>query len=104
MGVGCGLPAWIGEAEKQEGGSPVLQARSEGFNLESKAERREMWLLVREGRGGRYFRGSRKFGITSDKKLACKVSSDMVPYSDTVQRYFVLHLTRLVIINCVGYT
>ena len=56
------------------------------------------------GRGGRYFRGSRKFGIASAKKLAGKVSSDTVPYSDTVQRYFVLHLTRLVIINCVGST
>ena len=29
----------------------ALQARSEGFNLERKAERGEMWLLVR-GRGG----------------------------------------------------
>ena len=28
-----------------------MQARSEGFNLERKAERGEMWLLVR-GRGG----------------------------------------------------
>ena len=26
-----------------------------------------------EGRGGRYFRGSRKFGIASDKKLAQSV-------------------------------
>ena len=55
MGVGCGLPAWIGEAEQHEGGSPTrgaaLQARSEGFNLERKAETGKMWLLVR-GRGG----------------------------------------------------
>ena len=29
----------------------ALQARSEGFNLERKAETGEMWLLVR-GRGG----------------------------------------------------
>ena len=29
----------------------ALQARSEGFNLERKAETREMWLLVR-GTGG----------------------------------------------------
>ena len=29
----------------------MLQARSEGFNLERKAETGEMWLLVR-GRGG----------------------------------------------------
>ena len=29
----------------------MLQARSEGFNLERKAEIGEMWLLVR-GRGG----------------------------------------------------
>ena len=60
----------------------MLQARSEGFNLERKAEIGEMWLLVRGGRGGRYFRGSRKFGIASAKKLAHKVSSDMVPYSE----------------------
>ena len=84
MGVGCGLPAWIEEAEQRERGSPeaaALQARSEGFNLERKAERGEMWLLVRgRGRGGRYFRGSRKFGIASAKKLARKVSSDTVPY------------------------
>ena len=88
MGVGCGLPAWIGEAEQREGGSPArggaaLQARSEGFNLERKAERGEMWLLVRgRGRGGTYFCGSRKFGIASAKKLARKVSSDTVPYSE----------------------
>ena len=24
MGVGCGLPAWIGEAEQREGGSPAV--------------------------------------------------------------------------------
>ena len=42
-----------------------------------------MWLLVRErGRRGRYFRGSRKFGIASAKKLARKVSSDMALYSE----------------------
>ena len=29
----------------------MLQARSEGFNLERKAERGEMWLLVRGGGG-----------------------------------------------------
>ena len=23
MGVGCGLPAWIGEAEQREGGPPT---------------------------------------------------------------------------------
>ena len=86
MGVGCGLPAWIGEAEQREGGSPergaTLQARREGFNLERKEEIGEMWLLVR-GRGprGRYFRGSRKFGIASAKKQAHKVSLDTVPYS-----------------------
>ena len=56
-----------------------VQARSEGFNLERKAKTGEMWLLVR---GGRYFRGSRKFGIASAKKLARKVSSDTVPYSE----------------------
>ena len=34
------------------------------------------------GRGGRYFCESRKFGIASAKKLARKVSSDTVPYSE----------------------
>mgnify|MGYP005826121983 CR=1 FL=1 len=90
MGFGSGLPAWIGEAEQHEGGSPmrgaVLQARSEGFNLERKVKTREMWLLVRwRGRGGRYFRGSRKFEIASAKKLARKVSSDTVPYSERAE-------------------
>ena len=55
MGVGCGLPAWIGKVEEHEGGSPArgaaLQERSEGFNLERKAETGEMWLLVRGGGG-----------------------------------------------------
>ena len=104
VGITCldrrGRGAWrrvIGEE------AAALQARSEGFNLERKVETGEMWLLVR-GRGGRYFRGSQKFGIASAKKLARKVSLDTVPYSDTVRRYFVLHLTRLVIINCVGST
>ena len=42
-----------------------------------------MWLLVRgRWRGGRYFRGSRKFGIALAKKLAGKVTSDTVPYSE----------------------
>ena len=27
MGVGCGLPAWIGEAEQREGGSPARRRR-----------------------------------------------------------------------------
>ena len=27
MGVGCGLPAWIGEAEEREGGSPARRRR-----------------------------------------------------------------------------
>ena len=41
------------------GEEAVLQARSEGFNLERKAETGEMWLLVRgRGRGGRYFHES----------------------------------------------
>ena len=26
-GVGCGLPAWIGEAEQREGGSPARRQR-----------------------------------------------------------------------------
>ena len=69
------------EGRREE--AAALQARSEGFNLKRKAERGEMWILVREsGRGGRYFRGSRKFGIASAKKLARKVSSDTVPYSE----------------------
>ena len=61
----------------------ALQARSEGFNLERKAETGEMWLLVRgRGRGGRYFCGSQKFGISLAKKPARKVSLDTVPYSE----------------------
>ena len=78
MGVGCGLPALIDEDKQREGGplageEAVLQARSEGFNLERKAEIGEMWLLVRGmGRGGRYFRGSRKFGIASAKNWRAK--------------------------------
>ena len=73
-----GRAAW-----RVAGEEAALQARSEGFNLERKAETGEMWLLLRgRGRGGRYFRGSRKFGIASAKKLARKVSSDTVPYSD----------------------
>ena len=63
----------------------ALEARSEGFNLERKAKIGEMWLLVRgRGRGGRYFHESRKFGIASAKKLARKVSSDTLPYSERV--------------------
>ena len=27
MGVGCGLPAWIGEVEEREGGSPTRRRR-----------------------------------------------------------------------------
>ena len=85
MGVGCGLPAWIDEAEKHEGGSPARRRRCKQgvmvFNLKRKVETGEIWILVR-GRGGRYFRGSRKFGIASAKKLARKVSSDTVPYSE----------------------
>jgi len=27
MGVGCGLPTWIGEAEQREGGSPARRRR-----------------------------------------------------------------------------
>ena len=66
MGVWCGLPAWIDKAKQHEGGSSArgatLQARSEGFNLERKAETGEMWLLVRgRGQGGRYFRRSQIF-------------------------------------------
>ena len=87
IGVGCGLPTWIGEAEECEGGS-ALQARSEGFNLERKAKTGEMWLLVRErGGGGRYFCGSQKFGIASAKKLARKVSLYMVPNSERLVDY-----------------
>ena len=76
-----GRAAW----RRVAGEEAAMQTRSEGFNLERKAEIGEMWLLVRgRGRGGRYFRGSRKFGIASAKKLACKVSSDTVPNSERV--------------------
>ena len=75
-----GRAAWRRVAGEE---AAALQARSEGFNLERKVERGEMWLSVRgRGWGGRYFRESRKFGIASAKKLARKVSSDTVPYSE----------------------
>ena len=87
MGVGCGLPAWIDEAEQPERGSPTRRRRcKQGVKVSTWKGRRkegEMWLLVKgRGRGGRYFRGSQKFGIASAKKLARKVSSDWVPYSE----------------------
>ena len=45
-----GRVAWRSVA----GEEAALQTRSEGFNLERKAETREMWLSVRgRGRGGR---------------------------------------------------
>ena len=56
MGVGCGLPAWIGEAEQRKGWSPTRRRRrcKQGVKVSTwkgKAETGEMWLLVR-GRGG----------------------------------------------------
>ena len=59
----------------------MLQARSEGFNLERKAETWEMWLLVR-GRGGEVDISVEAENLESAKKLARKVSSDTVPYSE----------------------
>ena len=51
----------------------ALQARSEGFNLERKAEIGEMWLLVRgRGQGGRYFHESRKFGTLQPRNWRAK--------------------------------
>ena len=87
MGVGCGLPAWIGEAEQREGGSPARRRRrcKQGVKVSTWKGRRKGGNVAfgkGEGRGGRYFRGSRKFGIASAKKLAHKVSSDTVPYSE----------------------
>ena len=56
MRVGCGLPAWIGEAEQREGGSPARKRQwKQGVKVSSwkrKAETGEMWLLLR-GRGGK---------------------------------------------------
>ena len=43
-----GRAAWRRVAGEE---AAALQARSEGFNLERKAERGEMWLLVGEGPG-----------------------------------------------------
>ena len=90
MGVWCGLPTWIDEAEQHEGGSPArgaaLQARSEGFNLERKAKIGEMWLLVR-GRG-------REVDISEAENLK------------SVQRKnwrAKCHQTRSLIQNCVRY-
>ena len=72
------------EGHRRGGGAA---SKSEGFNLERNAERGEMWLLVRgRGRGGRYFYGSRKFGIASAKNWRAKC-----------------HQTRSLIQNCVRY-
>ena len=53
MGVGCGLPAWIDEAEQREGGSPARRrCCKQGVKVSTwkgKAEIGEMWLLVRGG-------------------------------------------------------
>ena len=55
MGVRCGLPAWIDEAEQREGGSLTRRRRcKQGVKVSTWKGRRkegEMWLLVR-GRGG----------------------------------------------------
>ena len=56
MGVGCGLPAWIAEAEQREGGSPARRQRrcKQGVKVSTWKGRRkegEMWLLVRGGGG-----------------------------------------------------
>ena len=86
MGVGCRLPAWIGEAEQREGGSPARRRRcKQGVKVSTWKGRRKRGNVAfgkGEGQGGRYFRGSRKFGIALAKKLARKVSSDTIPYSE----------------------
>ena len=53
MGVGCGLPAWIGKAEQREGRSPARRRQrcKQGVKVSTWAETGEMWLLVK-GRGG----------------------------------------------------
>ena len=41
-GVGCGLPAWIGEAEQREGGSPARRWRcKQGVKVSTWKERRK---------------------------------------------------------------
>ena len=84
MWVGCELPAWIDEAEhvnesrRRGGGAASKELR---FQLGKEGGNRGNVAFGKgEGRGGRYFHGSRKFGIASAKKLAHKVSSDTVPY------------------------
>ena len=52
MGVGCGLPAWIGEAEQREGGSPARRrCCKQGVKVSTWKGRRKQWLLVRRGGG-----------------------------------------------------
>ena len=65
------------------GEEAALQARSEGFNLERRAETGEMWLLVR-GRGGEVDISVEAENLESlqPKKLAHKVSSDTIAYSE----------------------
>ena len=43
MGVGCGLPAWIGEADQREGGSSARRRRrcKQGVKVSTRKGRRE---------------------------------------------------------------
>ena len=52
MGVGCGLPAWIGEAEQPEGGSQARRQRrcKQGVKVST-------WKGVHHGLGRRLFGG-----------------------------------------------
>ena len=61
----------------------MLQARSEGLDLERKSETGGMWLLAR-GMGGEVdiSAEAENSELLQQKKLALKVSSDMVPYSE----------------------
>ena len=69
------------------GEEAALQARSEGFNLERKAETGEMWLLVR-GRGG-------EVDISAEAKIF-----ELVQRKNWRAK---CHQTRSLIQNCVRY-
>ena len=59
MGVGCGLPAWIGEAEQREGGSPARRRRrcKQGVKVSTWKGRRK------EGKCGFWLKQFQIFGF-----------------------------------------
>ena len=86
MGVGCGLPAWIDEAEQLEGGSPTRRRRcKKGVKVSTWKGRwkRGKCGFWQGGGGGEVdISAEAEFWNHFNEKLARKVSSDMVPYSE----------------------